>query len=287
MSTVDDLAALQAPDPIAAAQQLAALFDLPSAGVTIRGADIYGSGSRAAVEIQLSNGDVMTFDQLRDMANAGILAAELVACTGAIPKITKATALLGVSLVRTIARHHRAMSDNDAAIEWGVSYLQAADTLDFDLGDQAERWAAFSRLAEADRSRDPHALPANLVLRHADGTRLVRSSWFVSHVKALDSVGSREIPTRMSRVGWHRRGSEGRVKATRPGLRGQLNWAFFFVPVGWEDRAEALDPDAPVSGRGYGVTASGLVNARTQDQRSSRVEAVTDRNPVTREERAA
>jgi hypothetical protein len=259
------------PGEIPAADQLAGLFGLLSVGVTILGADIYGSGSRAAVEIRLSNGEVMTFDQLREMANAGILAAELVACTGATPKLAKPSALRAIALVRTIARQHRTMSDNDVAIEWGVTYLQAVDVLDMDLGNQADRWAAFSALAEIEPTREPSGVPPpHMVLRHIDGTRLVRSSWFVTHVKNMDSASARDIPTRMSRVGWHRRGSEGRVKATRPGLKGQLNWAFFFVPEGWENRAG-----------GYEVTASGLVNARAQTPPLSRVEAVTGRNPVT------
>ena len=271
MSTIDDLAAIQVPDAIEAAAQLEALLDLPALGLSIVSADIYGSGSRAAVEIRLSNGETMSFDAVREMTQPGLLAAELVACTGALPKLTKAAALKATALVRTIARTHRTTTDNEAAVEWGVSYLQHAEVLDFDLNDQAGRWAAFSALAELEPTRDPAGVPPpNWVLRHTDGVRLVRSSWFVAHVRNIDSASTRDIPTRMARVGWQRRGSEGRVKATRPGLKGQLNWAFFFVPDGWEDRAG-----------GYEVTAGGLVNARAQNTPLSRVEAVTGRNPVT------
>lgn len=230
------------PDPIAAAEQLAELLELPSVGVSIRGAELFGSGSRATAEIALSNGETMTFDALKDMANMGMLAAELVACTGATPKLTKANALRAVALLRNVARHHRTMSDNDAAIEWGVSYLQVADVLDVDLENQGDRWAAFSRLAEIDpwskaREDGTSVASAGLVLRHTDSMRLVRSSWFASHVKHQDATASqRDVATRMSRVGWQRRGSEGRMKATRPGMQGQLNWAFFIVPADWENR---------------------------------------------------
>jgi hypothetical protein len=286
--------ALEAPKPpaaldaIGAPDRLADLLDLKSIGITVVAADIYGAGSRASVEIRLSNGEVMTFDQLREMTQPGLLAAELVACTGATPKLSKPIALQATSLVRAIARTHRTMSDNDAAIEWGVGYLQHAEVLDFDLNDQADRWGAFSALAELDPTRDPAGVPPPCwVLRHSDGTRLVRSSWFVTHVKNQDSVSTRDIPVRMCRVGWERRGSEGRVKATRPGLKGQLNWAFFFVPAGWEDRAETAFPNTPVSSSGYEVTASRLVNARTQNPPLSRVETVTGRNPVTAVEVAA
>lgn len=231
-----------AADPIAAAEALEELLDLTSVGVKIRGAQLFGTGSRATAEITLSNGETMTFDSLKDMANMGMLAAELVACTGALPKLTKANALRAVGLLRVLAQRNHTMSDNDAAIEWGVSYLQAAEVLDFDLDDQAARWSAFSRLGATDpwaRAREDGTAvaTAGLVLRHTDGTRLVRSSWFVAHVRHQDAfAGQRDIATRMSRVGWQRRGSEGRVKATRPDLHGQLNWAFFFVPAGWENR---------------------------------------------------
>jgi len=229
-------------DPMLATEQLEVLLGLPSVGISIRGANMWGSGSRASVEMTLSNGEVMTFDALRDMANMGMLAAELVACTGATPKLTKAASLRAVALMRSIGHQHRTMSDNDVAIEWGTSYLQAAEVLECDMENQADRWAAFSRLGEIDpwaRAREYGigVAKAGVVLRHTDGTRLVRSSWFVGHVKHQDAAASqRDIATRMARVGWQRRGSEGRVKATRPSFPGQLNWAFLFVPPGWGEQ---------------------------------------------------
>lgn len=260
-----------------AAVRLATLFDLPALDIKILRADTFGSGSRAAVEIQLSNGETMSFDTLREVGNAGILAAELAACTGATPKLAKADALTAISLVRTIASTHRAMSDNDVARDWGTSYLQTAQFIDFDLDDHRDRWGAFSQLNEVDPSRDPIGVPPpNLVLRHTDGTRLVRASWFGTFVRRIDSVSSREIPTRMARVGWDRRGSEGRIKASRPGFRDTLQWSFYLVAEGWENEQP-----------GNGVTASGLVNARAQNPSPSRVEAVTQRYPVTSAEVAA
>lgn len=266
--------------PVAESEQhpgvlLADLFELPLHGLTILGADVFGSGSRASVEIKVSNGEVMSFDQVREMANPNILAAELVACTGATPKITKPNALRAIALVRAMARQHNTMSDNDAAREWGAAYLQAAMLIDFDMDDQRDRWGAFSQLNEVDPIRDPIGVPPpNVVLRHKDGTRLVRASWFGTYVRRMDTVSSRDIPNRMSRVGWHRRGSEGRIKASRPGFADTLQWSFYLVAEGWED-------DTAVEPAGNEVTASGLVNARTQNGSLSRVEAVTDRYPVT------
>lgn len=229
-------------DPITAAEELGVLLALPSVEVEIRGAQMFGSGSRAALEIKLSNGEVMTFDQLKDMANLANLSAELVACSGATPKLTKQSALTAVALTRRLAEHYETDTDNDLAVEWGVSFMQAAQHEDFDLDDQADRWRAFSLLErnspwEVARHNAVSVASASIVLRHTNGMRLVRSHWFGSHVKQHDSsIGEREVPKRMARVGWIRRGREGRVKATRPDLPGQLNWSFYFVPAGWENQ---------------------------------------------------
>lgn len=39
----------------------------------------------------------------------------------------------------------------------------------------------------------------------------------------------------MLRVGWLRRGRDGRIKATPPARKGQLAWSFYVVTAGWED----------------------------------------------------
>jgi hypothetical protein len=39
----------------------------------------------------------------------------------------------------------------------------------------------------------------------------------------------------MERIGWHRRGQTGRIKATAPGRTGSLAWSFYLVAHGWED----------------------------------------------------
>jgi hypothetical protein len=54
-------------DLIYTAEQLAALLELPSVDVQIRGATLFGHGSKAAVEIRLSNGEALSFDSVRDM----------------------------------------------------------------------------------------------------------------------------------------------------------------------------------------------------------------------------
>ncbi len=245
MNPVEDLAAMQerngTPDPMTAAEQLAALLDLPSVGLGIRGARVYGRGRTARVEIDLSNGEVMTFDQARIMMRPAELAAETVACAGATPKINGQKATRAFALVRALAEHRETSTDNDVAIAWGTDYLQVEDVLDLDLDDQQQRWAAFERLGRI----EPHAharengtslATAGLVLRHSDGARLVRTGWFLGYVRQHEgAIGQAELAQRMAAVGWTRRGQRGRIKATCPSRPERLAWNFHLVPSDWQE----------------------------------------------------
>jgi len=241
MSAVDTLTAAQNGDGVLEPiETLALLLDLPSVNVSVLQVRTYGQGSRAAVEIVLSNGDTMCFDSVRDMTRPANLAAELVACAGTVPKLNQARALQVAALVRKLAEREATLTDNEIAADWGASYLQAADTIDVDLNDQAHRWAAFSRLEHHDpfaRSREngTSVATADIVLRHRDGSRLVRAGWFFQHVRTLDAALSQStLATRMARVGWTRRGGSGRIKATAPGRQATLGWNFWTVPTAWE-----------------------------------------------------
>lgn len=238
MSALDDLASMHHPDPIAAAEQLAALLDLPSVGLTIRGARIVGKGSRASADLYLSNGETIMFESLREIAMPGRLALEIAAYTGATPKLKGPQAVQAVSLLRALAEHQESSSIDDHSIEWGVNYLQSAATHEVDMNDQAARWDAFCTLQRLDPASNGHTdsvAKASIVLIDTDGSRLVRCGWFRLHVKGEDnSVSPQEIAHRMKRVGWRRRGSHGRIKATRPGFSGVLGWDFYIVDAGWE-----------------------------------------------------
>lgn len=234
---VDQLAAQQGavPDAITAAEQLAALLDLGSVGVTIRGARIVGRGSRASADIYLSDKTEVNFETLRDVAHQTRLAVEIAACTGATPKLNPRQAVQAVALLRALAEHHETFTADQIATAWGVEFLQGASDVPVDIDDQVSRWAAWSEL-EAHRP-DERGRPGDyLVLVDREGDRLVRAGWFRAFVRAEDTtVSPQEIAHRMLRVGWQRRGADGRVKATRPGHHGQLVWPFYIVPAGWEN----------------------------------------------------
>jgi hypothetical protein len=239
---IEALAATQngAPDPMSAAEQLAALLDLGTVGLSIRGARIVGRGARASADLRLSDGSEITFEALRDVANPTRLAVEVAACTGATPKIKAPGALRAVALLRALAEHEEDFTADQLAIDWATSFLQSAARLDVDMNDQAARWEAFCALERTDphaRSRENggNIAAACTVLLHTDGVQLVRCGWFRAHARGEDpGASAQEIAHRALRAGWQRRGTRGAIKATRPGHRGQLVWSFYTVPVGWE-----------------------------------------------------
>lgn len=259
---------MSAPDPAADRKALADLLALTGVGVQVTRVEVFGQGSRASAEVTLSNGVCMTFAELREMGSPGLLATEVAACSGAVPKLTKQNALTAIALVRRIARHHVVASENDLALEWCVSYVQQAEVLDLDMNDGAQRWAAFTRL------RDHHAgeyglVAGRLVLRHEDGTQFVRSGWFANWVRAHDLVGGNAVANRVARVGWERRGQRGRIKATRPSFGETLAWNFFVVPPSW-------GPDG--QGDGSTVTAGCIETHARKALDLSRVERGTAGN---------
>lgn len=257
--TARKLTAVSDTDPVAdedIAGRLERLLALDKLRVplTITGAQVIGDGAEAAAFVALSDGSELRFRSLREMCQPGKLAAEVVATTGAVPKLNQQLAMLTVSLLKRYAQHVRTMSEADEAVDWAVGFLQAAEVLDVDIEDQGERWGAFNRLAEIDprkthRETNVSIAASSLVLRCVDGSRLVRTDWMRSHVRSIEPrVTPAQLVVLLQRIGWVRRGKKGRWKATRPGLPGQLNWSFWLVPPGWEDRGEEAQGGAVTPG---------------------------------------
>jgi hypothetical protein len=227
------------------AEQLTAMFDLESVGVTVIGARIVGVDSRATADLYLSDGTVIVFESLRDFATPARLTLELALATGATPQIKPQQAIRAVALLGALAERHRGATLDEISVEWGQTFLQSAETLDVDIADGGDRWAAFQHLEKVDpygraRQENITIAQASVVLLNVDGTRFVRAGWFRQFVKGEDPGTSiRDIPMRMERVGWRRRNSRGQIKATAPGRRAELGWPFYVVPAGWEQLTSA------------------------------------------------
>lgn len=243
---LDQLADQQtaAPDALGAAEKLGALWDIAPAGIWVRGARIIGRGRIAGVEIDLSNGETMTFKEARIMMRPAELRAEIVACTGRAPKINGDKATASYALVRALGEQKDADDDKSVASEWTADFLQDAPPLDIDMGDMPHRRGAFERLDYdlwTKARENGGSLASNaIVLRDHNGDRYVRCGWFLSHVRQREStLGQAEISRRVIAIGWQRAGGEnsasGRIKATSPQPGAPtLAWNFYRVPAGWE-----------------------------------------------------
>jgi hypothetical protein len=129
---------------------------------------------------------------------------------------------------------HVDLTQDEVATSWGLEFLQAAQTIDCDLDGQAGRRAAFKHLERT----HPSEGTTSVVLRHKDGSRFVRTSWFRDYVRGQQdhTVSPEQLRMRMQRVGWLVRGQSGRIKATSPGPTAQtLAWNFYVAPAGWGD----------------------------------------------------
>lgn len=233
-------------DAAAASHALTELLALDQVGVTIRQARVYGKGSGASVEIELSNNETMTFAALRDMLRPQTLIAEVAACAMTRPTLKQPQCAEALVLTKTLAKYVPTDSENDIALEWGRDYLELAETIDLDITDQAQRWRGFEMLKERNPSTDTRdaaqIATAGLVLRHTDNTRFVRTLWFERYVRTRDAGVSRvAVGARMARVGWHRRGKHGDIKATAPGRNQTAIYPFWVVPGDWDDEREGTE----------------------------------------------
>jgi hypothetical protein len=225
-----------AAEAIASVDELTGLLGLDAIGKRIDTVKVFGRGSRAAARILLDNGERIVLDPLGAFSAGIKMTVELALQVGASPalKVPEVTRIM--VLLYHLADHVQELEDEDRAWDHGVSYLRAAPVEGVRMGDQASRWEAFSLLANR-TPQPPSAAARGLVLVDVDtGDRYVRAQWFGLHVREVAGVGDADKALRlMPALGWAKPGSEGRVKATRPGFRDTLQWAFFIVPTGWED----------------------------------------------------
>jgi hypothetical protein len=132
VSTIDQLAATQngRPDAISATEELGAIIDLPAVHLEVTGGRIVGRGGSASGDLYLSDGSAVTFESLLIFGNPRRLALEIAATTGAQPKLDGPRALRALVLFRALAEHQETFTADQIAADWGVSYLQAVETVD-------------------------------------------------------------------------------------------------------------------------------------------------------------
>lgn len=221
--------------------QLTEMLGLDVADIRVMGATMYGRGSDAAAVIALSSGKTLEFESVRLMARPQTLLAELAAVAGVVPELKQPACMRVIALVSEIAVNEMRLTETDLARDWGSEYLQDASVIDVDLRDQAQRWGAFSMLANRDpkmtaRDESTNLAKAGIVLRDCDGARVVRSGWFLAYVRDVaPRVSHTRLPTLMAQAGW---GLPKQFKATQPTGSMVLHWPFYVVPAGWENQGD-------------------------------------------------
>jgi hypothetical protein len=223
---------------------LTSALGLDAVGRTVVGAIVFGRGTTARVDVLLSGDEKLIFERFGDIAKPSSLAANLVTQVGVVKTFKGTEAAHVAAALFRLAKHHRESTADDAAREWAIEHLRLAPVIELDLGDQADRWRAFSELARMnpardgaeDRSAHTYAQVSTVLVDRDTTLRLVRTGWFHGYVRrevgGLYSPGA--LIAQMEAVGWNRRNSEGRVKATSPTDGRSLSFKFYDVEAGWE-----------------------------------------------------
>lgn len=218
-----------ADDAVASLDELTVLLGLDDVGKRVDAVRVYGRGSRAHVCLLLDDGDRIVLDPLGGCSTPAKMMLELASQAGATPALKGPDVIRAVKLFWLLGEHYESADIASRAWELGAEYLRTAAIGEVDMDDQEARWAAFVTLDRADRNH------GKVVLVDRAGTRYVRAKWFADYLRAHSSPGEPAAMTaELERSGWRKPGREGRIKATRPGLGGELIWAFHLVPNGWE-----------------------------------------------------
>jgi hypothetical protein len=214
---------------VSSLDDLNTLLGLTDVGRRIDRVSIYGRGTKGIAHLHLDDGERIVLDPLGSYTTVPKLTAELALQAGAAPALKGPAVQKVLVLLRLLGEHHELHELSDQASEHGVEYLRGAAIAEFQMNDQASRWRAFSRLDTA--------VSQDIVLQDTEtGLRYVRIGWFEQYVRTRTSPGVPDQVVRsMSALGWSKPGREGRIKATAPGRPDRLTWAFFVIPIGWED----------------------------------------------------
>ncbi len=218
------------------AQKLTKLLGLDKVGKKVIGAATYGPGSRARVDLALSDAGVIVFEKAADMASPTKLAGELAMSVGATPSLKRDSGIQAMALVHRLAlAEGGAILDADAR-DWGRTFMELAKVEPVDMDDPADRWRAFCTLnvpGSPGQVRYGDAPPQPVMLEDAHGWRYVCVGEFWEHCRSYH-IGPAALKTQMLGVGWRRRGERGNIKARQPNGKGQIVRALYLVPPGWE-----------------------------------------------------
>lgn len=228
--------------PEAMREELSRLLGLDEIDRVLVDVRMFGRGPAASVDVELSGDTRLTFERFGDITKPPMLTAYL-ASVGVARTFKGAEAAMSGALISRLAEHHESANADEVAREWASEFLRLAPVQEIKLDDQADRWRAFASLqglnpdAGEDRTAFSLAQASVVLLDTTSGVRLVRCGWFLAYVRRESGTyNAATLDTQMARVGWQRSGGEGKVKATAPDGHRTLNWRFYIVPKGWDER---------------------------------------------------
>jgi len=209
---------------------------------TIVAARSWGIDLDARVEVDISDGLTLTFRSLNTYTAPAKINSLISFQIGGEPHLTQTTIYELFRHLRLICDFHEAVTLEGRARDCGIAFLEDAGVMPAAMvNDQAGRWKGMAALADLDpvkeaKDSNDSIASRSVVLVDNDGTRYVRASWFAAHAREFvaSSATAEQILGRMVAIGWQQPATEGRIKATQPGTKKTLNWAFFTVPDGWE-----------------------------------------------------
>lgn len=232
------LAAARHPD---AAHRLTELLGQEQVGLHVTGTATFGRGGGAKAHVQLSDGQTIVFEPMRNIGNSSRLAVEIACSTGAKIAPTKGDAIEALSLIHDLADAIAGSTDDDIARDdYGHVFLADARERHVEMADQTDRWRAFNELKASDpvqeaRDAGVEISAKAIVLVDDIGTRYVPVDVFCQYVRRSGwQISPGELKTRMLSVGWKRRNERGTICARQPGGKGQIVRAFYLVAAGWE-----------------------------------------------------
>ena len=218
--------------------------DLHAAQVGLTVVDVRASGNRMA--IVFSDGTELTA-RAEQIAMASRLGAELATTIGIATDLSTLQARRVAALVRRYAGRTNEAREQEQAITWGIEFLQLAETRPFDFTDQKSKFGTWRELDDHDpddktssRSAEAYARKSIVAVDNTTGIRYVRAGWFQEYVRRTGATQQpADVLGLMVDVGWQRKGSKGRIKATDPsGLHDPVRVPFYLVPAGWENAQE-------------------------------------------------
>ena len=227
---------------------------------------VTGHGNSAMAAIELDDGYTIEFETFEHVAQPAKLADTLATTVGIATDFTKLQSRRAAALVRRSADRREEFRQHSIHVDAAARLLRIAERLEFDLDDQASRWATWLAVEDTDPDVPPATAtedawkPQPRDDRHAaeaygrrvvipvdakTGVRFVHASWFQRFMGLRLGPSTTPQKTRQAllRAGWQTRGRDGRIKATRPrelgDERAEVALTFYLVASGWETRLGA------------------------------------------------